>query len=423
MGRRKQGIPELIAPAGDMDRLRAALHFGADAIYLSGKSFSLRNFSKNFTLEEMSEAVRFTHEQGRRAYLAANIFLRNRDLEPFRGFCSSVSGLGFDAVIVSDPAAIRICRDILPDTPLHLSTQVNTLNRVSAASWFEQGIQRIVLARELSLEEIREIKSGTGGEIEIFVHGAMCMSYSGRCLLSLYLADREANQGTCTQSCRWKYAIVEEKRPGTYLPVEEDSRGTYILNSKDLCLLGCLPELIRIGVDAFKIEGRQKGIHYLATVVRAYRFAMDCYRENPQGYRLPDVCREELSKLNSREFTTGFIMEENEDSISLESNTPVSPFLMAGLIESGGTDGWWQVDVRGFVRKGDRLEHLGKDLPNPVFTVSSMRTLEGGPCEEAHSGTRVWIHIPVPAEPGDLLRRCEAVQANAEEGPGSSVTA
>jgi len=282
---------------------------------------------------------------------------------------------------------------------------MNTLNRDAAEYWFSQGVRRIVLARELSLEEIMELKRETKGEIEIFVHGAMCMSFSGRCLLSLYLADREANQGSCTQSCRWKYAIVEEKRPGMYLPIEEDGYGTYILNSKDLCLLGCLPELILSGVDAFKIEGRQKGIHYLATVVRAYRWAMDHYKENPDGYHVPSLCLEELSKLNHREYTTGFLESEREASISFKSDTPVSPFLMAGVILTPGEDGWWSVDVRGSIRLGDRLEHIGRRLPNPVFEVSRMKTDEDQDCHEAHSGTKAWIHLPIAAEPGDLLRR------------------
>ena len=405
MGKSEQKLPELVAPAGDMQRLQTALHFGADAVYLSGKHFSLRNFSKNFTLPELEEAVDTVHHLGKRIYLAMNSFLRNRDLDLFHTFCASVSTLGVDALIVSDPAALVICRDRMPDTPVHLSTQANTLNSLAATYWFSQGVGRIILARELSIEEICRIKKDTGGELEIFVHGAMCMAYSGRCLLSLYLSDREANQGFCTQSCRWKYALVEETRPGMYLPVEEDGQGSYIMNSKDLCLLGCLPELIRSGVDAFKIEGRRKGIHYLAGVVKAYRWALDSYREDPARYRLPEVSQEELSKLNHREYTTGFARPSEEETICSETDNPESSYLMAGLVRESVSPGWFRVDVRGRIRTGEHLERMGKTFPNPVFCLSAMKTLDHQDCCEAHAGTQVWMELPVKSEPGDLLRK------------------
>jgi putative protease len=388
-----------------MERLRTALHFGADAVYLSGKQFSLRTFSKNFSLPELDEAVRTVHAAEKRAYLAANGFVKNQDLAHLRSFVKEVAPMGFDGVIVSDPAALEVCRKAMPDTPLHLSTQANTTNVLAARHWFDQGFRRIILARELSLEEIREIKGQTTGEIEVFVHGALCMAYSGRCLLSLYLAGRDANQGLCTQSCRWRYALVEEKRPGEYIPVEEDAQGTYILNSKDLCLLGLLPELIASGVDALKIEGRRKGVHYLATVIKAYRWALDRYLEDPAAYRLPAVCWEEIHKVSNREYTTGFLNGEGDSSFCMERERPRPSCTLAGVIRDPGRDGWAAVEVRSRLAVGDTLEQLGVSFPNPVFCLSAMKTEEEGPCREAHEGDRVWVQLPARAATGDLLRK------------------
>jgi len=397
--------PELIAPAGDMERLRTALHFGADAVYFSGKQFSLRTFSKNFTLPELAEAVCYTHARQKRAYLAVNGFVKNRDLALLRSYIDAVSEMGFDAVIVSDPAVFELCREKMPSVPLHLSTQANTTNLMSARHWFSQGFRRIILARELSLEEIREIKAKTDGEIEVFIHGALCMAYSGRCLLSLYLAGRDANQGLCTQTCRWKYALVEEKRPGQYLPIEEDRQGTYILNSKDLCLLSLLPELIRSGIDAFKIEGRRKGIHYLAAVIKSYRWAMDRYLEDPIGYQLPAVCWEEIRKVSNRDYTSGFLNGQGESSICLEQEQPNRPSTLAGVIRHPGEEGWACVDVRSRIVIGDTLEQLGESFPNPVFPLSAMKTAEDTECREAHEGDHVRLRLPSQARPGDLLRK------------------
>ncbi len=405
MGTSQQGRPELIAPAGDMERLKTALHFGADAVYLSGKQFSLRIFSKNFTLPELDEAVRYVHDHGKRAYLAVNSFVKNEDLAPLRSFLEAASPMGFDAVIVSDPAVFDLCKATMPSVAIHLSTQANITNELAARHWFGQGVRRIILARELSLEEIRKIKQKTKGEIEIFVHGALCMAYSGRCLLSLYLADRDANQGLCTQSCRWRYALVEEKRPGTYLPIEEDEQGSYILNSKDLCLLGMLPELMRSGIDGFKIEGRRKGIHYLAAVIKAYRWAMDRYLEDPAGYELPPDCWEEILKVSNREYTSGFLKGKEELTICVDEEHSYRRSTLAGVIKDRGTDGWVCIDVRGRLLIGDTLEHMGAAFPNPVFPLSDMKTLDEQDCREAHASDHVWVRLPSPAEPGDLLRK------------------
>ncbi len=408
MGKSYPKKPELIAPAGDMERLKTAIHFGADAVYLSGKSFSLRNISKNFTIPELSEAVCYAHGHHRRVYLAINSFLKNQDLAPFREFLEAVSPLGFDGLILSDPAALEICRKQMPAIPLHLSTQTNTLNALAARYWFSQGIRRIVLARELSLEEIKEIKKETKGEIEIFVHGAMCMAYSGRCLLSLYLNQRDANQGLCTQTCRWKYALVEEKRPGFYFPIQENDQGTYILNSKDLCLITSLPEIIQGGVDALKIEGRRKGIHYLAAIIRTYRWAIDQYVNDPDNYQLSSACLEELFKVSHRDYTTGFIYGADEKSICVETDRPTLKYTLAAIIrDHEKKEGWVLAEARGPIRIGDSMELIGQSFPNPVFTITAMKTLEGEKCFEAHGGTKtpIWIYLPVDAEPGDLLRK------------------
>ncbi len=400
-----QRRPELIAPAGDMERLETALHFGADAVYVSGKRFSLRTFSKNFTLPELDEAARRVHARGKRAYLAVNSFVKNRDLVPIRSFLEACSPMGFDAVIVSDPAVFELCRETMPSVPVHLSTQANTTNALAARHWFGLGVRRIILARELSLEEIREIKRETGGEIEVFVHGALCMAYSGRCLLSLYLADRDANQGLCTQTCRWRYALVEEKRPGIYLPIEEDEQGSYILNSKDLCLLGLLPELMQSGIDGFKIEGRRKGIHYLAAVIKAYRCAMDRYLEAPDDYQLPPDCWEEIQKVSNREYTSGFLEGAAMGSICLDENRPNQRSTLAGVIRDSGKNGWASIEVRSRLLVGDTLEQMGPAFPNPVFSLSAMKTLDEEECREAHEGDQVRVRLPCRAEPGDLLRK------------------
>jgi putative protease len=405
METRQPGRPELIAPAGDMERLKTALHFGADAVYLSGKQFSLRTFSRNFTLPELDEAARHVRAHGKRAYLAVNSFVKNQDLAPLRSFLEEVRPMGFDGVIVSDPAVFDLCRQILPSVAVHLSTQANTTNVLSARYWFAQGVRRIILARELSLDEVRQIKQESRGEIEVFVHGALCMAYSGRCLLSLYLAERDANQGLCTQACRWRYALVEEKRPGTYLPIEEDGQGSYILNSKDLCLLGLLPELIESGVDALKIEGRRKGIHYLAAVIKAYRWALDRYLEDPAEYRLPPFCWEEIRAVSNREYTTGFLRAEKEGSICLHEERPIQRSTLAGIIREGGQDGWVSLEVRARIAIGDTLEQMGPSFPNPLFTLSAMKTLDDEECPEAHEGDHVRVRVPGRAEPGDLLRK------------------
>lgn len=299
-------VPELLAPAGDMEKLKVALAYGADAVYLGGKNFGLRAFSDNFTAAEMTEACRYAHERLRKVYVTVNMFPHNADMEELPGYLRQLAEVGCDAILVADPGVFRMARTLLPDMPIHVSTQANTTNWASTLFWQEQGASRVVLARELSGGEILGIRNKVSLELECFVHGAMCVSYSGRCLMSAYMTGREANRGECAQPCRWKYALVEEKRPGEYFPVEEDERGTYIMNSRDLCLIRQLPELIAAGVQSFKIEGRMKSVHYLATVVRVYRAALDLLKADAGAYAVPEAWIAELDKAASRGYTTGF---------------------------------------------------------------------------------------------------------------------
>lgn len=299
--------PELLAPAGDLEKLQMAVVYGADAVYLAGKAFGLRAFAGNFTDEDMRAGIDFAHAHGAKVYVTVNIFAHNHDLVSLETYLQNVADMNADGLIVADPGVVDIARKTVPQVPIHLSTQANTTNYASAAFWFNLGVRRIVLARELTLPEIKEIRRQTAGELEMFVHGAMCMSYSGRCLLSNYLTGRDANRGECAQPCRWGYALVEETRPGQFLPIEEDERGTYIFNSFDLSLLEHLPQIIEAGIDSLKIEGRMKSINYVASVVKTYRQALDSYFADPKGYEFRPEWAAEIAKVSHRDYSTGFL--------------------------------------------------------------------------------------------------------------------
>lgn len=300
--------PEVLAPAGDMEKLRFAVAYGADAVYLGGEHFGLRVKSNNFTTAEIREAVDYCHQRGKKVYITVNIFAHNADIEALPAYLRKLNDIGPDALLISDPGVMMLAKEHAPNIPLHISTQANNVNWKTVEFWQNFGAERVVLGRELSLSEMAEIKAKTNAELEIFVHGAMCMSYSGRCLLSNYLTGRDANRGACTHPCRWKYALVEQQRPGEYLPIEEDERGSYIMNSKDLELLPYLPELSRLGIDSFKIEGRVKTLYYVAVVTGVYRAAVDCLWECPEEFenRLPGWL-EELKTVSHRQYTGGFI--------------------------------------------------------------------------------------------------------------------
>ncbi len=297
--------PELLAPAGTMEKLQMALAYGADAAYLGGVQFGLRAFGGNFANEEIRAAVQLAHGAGKKVYVTVNVFPHNDDLVSLPDYLRFLAEVGADAVLVADLGVFMLVREAAPTLPVHISTQANNVNWRTVRAWQELGAERVVLARELSREEIREIRRHTSVELELFVHGAMCISYSGRCLLSSYFTGRDANRGACAQSCRWKYALVEMSRPGEYYPIAEDERGTYIMNSKDLCLLPHLDEVVRCGIDSLKIEGRMKSVHYVASVVKAYRMALDaCLSGNP--YEVREEWRAELEKVSHRAYTTGF---------------------------------------------------------------------------------------------------------------------
>ncbi len=399
-------IPELLAPAGNMEKLRIAVHYGADAVYLGGKEFSLRNLADNFSPDELSEAVSYAHEHGVKVYLATNIFPGNADLEEMRLYLEKVAAIPLDACIVADPGVLELVKEISPGRPIHLSTQANTTNWLSARFWKRQGVTRVNLARELSLEDIRQVKEKAGMEVEVFVHGAMCISYSGRCLLSSIMTGRDANRGECAHPCRWGYALVEEQRPGVYFPVMEDDRGTFIFNSRDLCLLEHLPELAESGIDSLKIEGRMKGIHYTASVVRVYREALDRYRDDPHGFRVREEWLDELKKISHRGYTTGFLFgRPGEEDREYESSY-LRSHEFVGVVAGVSEDGVASVEVRNRLAAGDEVEIIGRALSSHRFTLTEMISeFDGASLAVAHPNQRIRLRIPFSVKPLDLLRR------------------
>ena len=348
-------IPELLAPAGNPEKLRMAVLYGADAVYLGGRSFGLRAFGGNFTPDKMKEAVAFAHQHGTKVYITINIFPHDNDMLDLDDYLHFVYDIGADAALVADLGVFTRAREIVPSLPLHVSTQANNTNWRAAEAWHKLGAKRIVLARELSGKEISEIRRHTDAELEIFVHGAMCISYSGRCMLSNYLAGRDANRGACAQPCRWKYALVEEKCPGEYLPIEEDEHGTYIMNSKDLCLLPYLQDVIDTGVDSLKIEGRMKSVHYVASVTKAYRDALDGYAANGGKYE-SSAEEAELQKVSHREYTTGFFFGRPDGQAqNYKSSEYIQTSEFIGIVRSYDA-GYAKIEQRNHMEKGEEIE-------------------------------------------------------------------
>jgi putative protease len=388
-----------------MEKLRIAIHYGADAVYLGGKAFGLRNLADNFTMDELSAAVAYAHDRDVKVYLTVNSFPTNADLPELNRFLEDAAAIPFDAFIAADPGVMEIIRQVAPAMPIHLSTQANTVNWRSASFWQRQGITRINLAREMSLEDMREVRERTNIELEAFVHGAMCISYSGRCLLSSVMAGRSANRGECAHPCRWSYALVEETRPGEYFPVLEDKTGTFIFNSKDLCLLQYLPDLVDSGIDSLKIEGRMKGIHYIASVVRVYREALDRYLEDPEGYHCRSEWLEELGKISHRGYTTGFLLGPPKD-VDLEYHSRYRrSHDFVGLVECAGEDGSLLVGVRNRLEKGDPLEFIGRSMRTERHLLTEMKDENGNSLEVAHPNSRIRLQVPFRAEEFDLIRR------------------
>jgi putative protease len=402
--------PELLAPAGNMEKLRIAVQYGADAVYFGGQAFSLRNLADNFTVEEMAGALEYCHARGVKAYLTVNGFPRNSALAELEGFLVRMAPLPFDAYIVADPGVIETVREITPDRPLHLSTQANTINWRSARFWQRQGISRINLAREMTRDDIRtSVMRLPGMEFEAFIHGALCISYSGRCLLSSVMTGRDANQGECTHPCRWSYHLVEETRPGEYFPVFEDENGTFIFNSRDLCLLEYLPELVTCGVASLKIEGRMKGIYYLASVLRVYRRALDDYLDDPSGWRCRPEWLEELTKLSHRGYTTGFFFGEPRTVGQEYHSSYIRSHEFVGVVEEVNASGTAIMGVRNRIRRGDELECIGPGMAGQRFTINDIALLTQNvapaAADLAHPNQRILFTPPSGIRPGYLLRR------------------
>jgi putative protease len=399
--------PELLAPAGNMEKLRIAIHYGADAVYLGGKAYGLRNLADNFTPAELTEAVDYAHHRQVKTYLTVNIYPDNHDIVELYRYLEAMAAIPFDAYIAADPGVIAMIREVSPECPIHLSTQANTTNWKSALFWEKLGIRRINLAREMSLEDIREVRERTGVDLEVFVHGAMCISYSGRCLLSSVMAGRSANRGECAHPCRWSYSLVEETRPGEYFPVLEDERGTFIFNSKDLCLVQYLPELVGSGVDALKIEGRMKGIYYLATTLRVYREALDRFCAAPEEFRFQPEWLDELGKISHRGYTTGFFLGPPKELDREYHSRYIRSYDFVGIVDDILPDGSILVSVRNRLEHGDILEFIGRGTTGNTLVLARMEDETGGKLSVAHPNSRIRLHLPFPTEKHDLIRRAK----------------
>lgn len=404
-----QNKPELLAPAGNFEKLKMALLYGADAVFMGGKTFGLRAFSDNFTDEELGQAIAYTHAMGKKAYITVNIFPHNDDLKCLPDYLRYLSEIKADGVIISDLGVYRMIRQLAPELPVHISTQANNTNWASVLFWQESGARRVVLARELSLNEIREIRNHVSIELEAFVHGATCMAYSGRCLLSNYLTGRDANRGECAQACRWKYQLMEENRPGQYLPVAEDERGTYIFNTKDLCLLAHIPELVASGLNSFKIEGRMKSVHYVATVVKVYREALDCYYANPDQYTPKAEWWDELQKISHREYSTGFYFNKTTENDQIyNGSTYKQSHDFIGLVRGyDDKTGLATVEQRNNMKIGDEIEIMQPPgYSNFTQIIEKMYNEEGAEINVApHAQQIVRIPLLKPALEFSILRR------------------
>ena len=403
--------PELLIPASSLEVLKTAVIFGADAVYIGGEAFGLRAKAKNFSMEEMREGIEFAHARDVKVYVTANILAHNSDLPEVRKYFQELKSVKPDALIIADPGVFDIAKQVCPEIDRHISTQANNTNYGTYNFWYRQGASRVVSARELSMQELKELRANIPDDLEIetFIHGAMCISYSGRCLLSNYFTGRDANRGACTHPCRWKYAVVEETRPGEYMPVYENERGTYIFNSKDLCMIEHIPELIDAGIDSLKIEGRMKTALYVATVARTYRKAIDDYQKDPQLYRknMPWYL-DQISNCTYRKFTTGFFFGKPDDSAQIyDSNTYVKDYTYLGIVGETG-DGMCRIEQRNKFSVGETIEIMKPDGRNVEVTVERILNEEGGEQENApHSKQVLYVKLSECPEKYDILRRAE----------------
>lgn len=405
--------PELLIPASSLEVLKTAVVFGADAVYIGGEAFGLRAKAKNFSGEDMIEGIAFAHEHGVKVYVTANILAHNRDLEGVRAYFEELKEIKPDALIIADPGVFMLAKEICPEIERHISTQANNTNYLTYQFWYQQGAKRVVSARELSMEELRELRAHIPDDLEIetFVHGAMCISYSGRCLLSNYFTGRDANQGACTHPCRWKYAVMEESRPGEYLPIYENERGTYIFNSKDLCMIEHIPELLESGIDSFKIEGRMKTALYVATVARTYRKAIDDCLQSRELYEknLPWY-KEQIAACTYREFTTGFFYGKPDESSQIyDNNTYQKGHTYLGIVGDVDAENYIHLEQRNKFSVGEMIEIMKPDGENLAVRVEAILNEEGEAMESApHPQQKLRVRLSGKADACDILRRKEA---------------
>lgn len=404
--------PELLVPASSLEVLKIAVIFGADAVYIGGEAFGLRAKAKNFSHDDMAAGIAFAHEHGVKVYVTVNILAHNYDLEGVREYLYELKELKPDGLIIADPGIFMYAKEICPEIERHISTQANNTNYETYRFWYQLGAKRVVTARELSLEEIREIRAHIPDdmEIETFIHGAMCISYSGRCLLSNYLTGRDANQGACTHPCRWKYSIVEEKRPGEYMPVFENERGTYIFNSKDLCMIEHIGDILESGIDSLKIEGRMKTALYVATVARTYRKAIDDYMESPEKYQANmSWYQEQISNCTYRQFTTGFFYGKPDENTQIyDNNTYEKEYTYLGYAEGVDERGFAQITQRNKFTVGETIEIMKPDGRNLSVTVQGIYNEDGEAQESApHAQQKLYVDLGTEIEMYDLLRRAE----------------
>ena len=401
--------PELLVPASSLEVLKTAVRYGADAVYIGGEVFGLRAKAKNFSLEEMAEGVEFAHEHGVKVYVTANILAHNADIEPVKVYFNDLKKVKPDALIISDPAIFTIAKEVLPEMELHISTQANNTNYGTYNFWYNLGAKRVVSARELSIKEISEIRKNIPKdmEIETFIHGAMCISYSGRCLLSSFMTGRDANKGACTHPCRWKYAVVEENRPGEYMPIEENERGTYIFNSKDLCMIDHIPELVEAGIDSFKIEGRMKTALYVATVARTYRMAIDDYFENPDKYRenIPKY-KKLISQCTYRQYTTGFFFGKPDETTQIyDANVYERDYVYLGIVGDETAPLEYSLEQKNKFYTGQKIEVMKPDGRDIEVEVVAIKDEEGNKMESCpHPKQKLTINLGMELDKGDILR-------------------
>lgn len=408
----KKRKAELLVPAGNLETLRVAVDYGADACYIGGQDFGLRAKADNFSIEEMKTGVEYAHKRDVKIYVTANIFAHNYDIEGMRNYFTELKDVGADAVLISDPGVFMLAKEVMPDMEIHISTQANNTNYLTYNFWYNMGAKRVVTARELSLSEIRQIRENIPEDMEIesFMHGAMCISYSGRCLLSSYFTGRDANRGACTHPCRWKYHIVEEKRPGEYMPINEDDRGTYIFNSKDLCMIEHIPEMLDAGIDSFKIEGRMKTALYIASVARTYRKAIDDYMESEEKYKgNMEYYKSEIAKCTYRQFTTGFYFGRTDFRSQIyDNNTYIKNYTYIGTVREITKNGLAIFEQKNKFSVGEEIEAMAFDGTNIKCKVLQIYNEKSEPVESApHPKQLLYVKFDTPLEDGMVLRRKE----------------